>query len=160
MHRILPIRAVIAGLVAAVVSLTVLAGPASAAPATDLVRLSAINADFGDNSWVNNAPVGFGTLAYDVSSGTTITPRLVGYLHVNNAKGMHTRMQLRYFDVFGAELTPAQVGGTVTANDNLHHVWSVNLAPYSNPAIYRVNVSTTYEGSTGWLTISAANFYV
>jgi hypothetical protein len=160
MHRTTSIRAVVVGLVAAVVSLTVLAGPASAAPATDLVRLTAINVDFGDNSWVNNAPAGFGTLAYDVSTGTTITPRLAGYLHVNNAKGMHVRMQLRYYDVFGTELTPAKVGGTVTANDNAHHVWSVNLAPFSDPGIYRVNVSTTYEGSTGWLTISAANYYV
>jgi hypothetical protein len=159
MHRTLPIRAVVVSLVAAVVSLTVLAGPASAAPATDLVRLTAINADFGDNTWVNNAPVGFGTLTYDVSSGTTILPRLVGYLHVNNAKGMHTRMQMRYFDVFGTELA-TKVGGTVTANDNDHHVWSVNQAQYDNPAIYRVNVSTTYEGSTGWLTISATNYYV
>src|SRR4051794_5698176 len=58
MHRNASIRTVVVGLVAAVVSLTVLAGPASAAPATDLVRLTAINADFGDNTWVNNAPTG------------------------------------------------------------------------------------------------------
>lgn len=153
-------RALTLALVTLVASVWALPSPAMAAPPPDYVRLTSTNIDLGDNSWFQGAPIGFAVLSWDTSTGTTITPRLFGYLHLNSARGMHARVQMTYYDVFGTRLHQGY-GGTVTPQDDYHHVWHVNgLAPYSSPDIYRVEVALTYEGTSQWLATTWASYYV
>ena len=136
-----------------------LSGSPESAVAATPVRLTGQSVDFGDGDFMNNQPVGFGYLSWDLGGGT-ITPHLTGKLYLKNAMGVTARMQLRYFDVHGNVLS-TQVGGSVTANDNDLHSWTVDLDPYSNPRIYRVDVSTTVEGQPGsWLTVSIQHCYL
>ena len=137
------------------------ASSAAANPPTDFVRLTGVNLDFGDWGLMpppGNDPLGFGLLEWDTSGGT-VTPHLTGELYINNGQGLHARMQMRYYDVFGNVLT-TKVGGEVAALDNGTWDWNVDLAPYSNPSIYKVVVSTTYKVGTNWYTKSAQTFYI
>jgi hypothetical protein len=141
---------------------TATTSPVSANPPTDAILLSAINIDFGGPCGLapppGNFPLCIGWLEWDTSGGT-VTPHLTGELYLNNALGLHARMQMRYFDVFGNVLA-TKVGGEVWASDNATHSWSVDLDPYSNPAIYRVDVSTTYKLGVNWYTKSLQTVYI
>ncbi len=146
-------------------ALGLLAAGASSASATpppsDLVRIPSTNLDFGEGGLLPppvNDPAGFGTLQYDISGGT-IKPVLTGKLYLNNALGMHARMQMEYYDVFGTRLANKH-GGEVVANSNALHTFSVNLAPYSNPSIYKVVVSTTYKLGTNWYVKASQTVFV
>jgi hypothetical protein len=132
------------------IGVTVLAFPsqASANPPPDLVRLTSSNIDLGDASFINGAPIGFAFLTWDTSGGT-VTPKLDGYLHLDSARGMHAQIRMEYYDVFGTKLA-TKYGGTVVPTDDDHHAYRTSglaAGPYANPAIYRVNIALTYDGT-------------
>lgn len=153
---LLPILAAL-GLLAAGV------GSASAtSPPTDLVRIPSTNVDFGDVGLMPppvNDPWGYGTMQYDTTGGT-IRPVLKGKLFLNNALGLHVRMQMKYYDVFGTLLAIGH-GNEVWATSNALFTWNVNnLSPYANPNIYSVVVSTTYKLGNTWFVKASQTVWV
>src|SRR3954471_4048099 len=66
----------------------------------DPIRLTDTKIDFGDNTWVINAPLRFGSVNWSVTGGF-YTPTLVGTLHLDNARNKWGRMHIDYYDGAG-----------------------------------------------------------
>lgn len=120
-------------------------------PPPDPVRLTALNVDFGAGTFVQGVPSAFGMLTWDLLSGT-VEPRLTGTLYMNGSLGREAKMQMRFFDVFD-NLLANKTDGSVTPSSNGLEEWSVDMAPYANNAIYRVEVSILvhYTGNSWWI---------
>lgn len=124
------------------------------------VKLVGNSIDFGGAFFVeaDEEPLTWGTLSFR-NDGTTIEPWLVGYLHFYDALGVTARMQMRYFDAAGNELT-TRVSDEHTATSNGHERVDISMAPFADPTIHRVNVSTTIEAAGNWFTVTAQNYYL
>jgi uncharacterized cupin superfamily protein len=124
---------------------------------TDKVRLSADGVDFGDDWFALGATTGSGTLSWQQGDGALITPRLQGYLHLNNMAGVCARMKLVYRNASWQPIA-TKYGGEVCAPDNDHHYWSVDLAPWSSTDIDSVRVSMQTQGTNGsWNDVTGSN---
>jgi hypothetical protein len=143
---------------AAVTAAASFAGTAEAAMIDkDGVKLTASKYDFGNSTFVAGAPTGSGDLKFKFSEGK-ITPRLTGTMHLNDADGTCARMQLRYFDAQGNELVDAKHGGQKCETDDQHHAYDVDLDPYSDDSIDRVEVGLQKKTATGWSTVETRTF--
>src|SRR5262245_17841599 len=131
-----------AGAVLAAVGIAALVLPARADALVDLdlVRLTDNQVDFGDDTWTGSAPLGYGSVQWDIVDGF-YTPRLIGTLHLKDAKGMYARMHISYWDG-GGNYIATRHGGIVHATDNDHHHWSVDLSPLDLKQITEVHVCT------------------
>ena len=120
----------------------VLARPAAAALDTDDVKLTAAKVDFGNGSFnlVLDKPTGAGQVEWNVVTGF-YTPRVTGYLWLNNAKGTYARMHVSYWDG-GGNYIDTRHGGVVHATDNNVRAWSVDLSPLTQYQIVEVHVCT------------------
>ncbi len=135
------------------VATVTLAGPAQATVLDNVaVKLTSTGYDFGGSGWAAGAPTGSGDLHFHHENGT-MRPHLVGTLHLNDADGTCSRMRLEYFD--SGTLLSTQYGGRVCVTDDAHHSWSVDLDPYTNPAIGSVRVSVQKETANGWFTVAS-----
>jgi hypothetical protein len=135
------VRRAAAALAAVVMASVVVAGPAEAAIDTDLVRLTDPSGiDFGDRTFVLGAPIGSGSVQWDIVSGF-YTPRLIGTLHLDGVSGQYGRMHISYWDGGGGYIDTRH-GGIVRAPDNGHHSWSVDLSPLNLRQITEVRVCT------------------
>jgi hypothetical protein len=105
---------------------------------------------FGGAGWLFGAPVGSGSVSWNLENGT-LKPHLTGTLHLVNNAGQCARMNLDYLTEFGAFIT-SRSGGTVCAANNSHHTWTVDLAPYRD-VIGQVDVEIQTLGAFGWVTI-------
>jgi hypothetical protein len=124
---------------------------------TDKVRLSADGVDFGDDWFGLGSTTGSGTLSWEQGDGGMITPRLRGYLHLNNMAGVCARMKLVYRNS-SWETVATSYGGVVCAPDNDHHYWSVDLAPYSSTQLDSVWVFMQTQGTNGsWNDVTGGN---
>jgi hypothetical protein len=140
-------------------------GTAHAVP-NDTVYLSGTNIDFGGGGGLLptvNSPATPGFLDWDTTGGT-VTPHLTGTLYLDDAIGLDARIMLRYFDVFDNVLATRTgvetVGQVVWASSNALESWTVDLAPYANPSIYRVQVRTQYSLGNTWYTDDYQNVYI
>jgi hypothetical protein len=141
-------------------------GTAEATPPDDWVVLTGSNIDFGGEGGllpVLNSPASPGILEWDTTGGT-VTPHLTGKLYLDDALGLDTRIQLRYFDVFDNVLATRAgvetVGQVVYATSNDVESWTVDLAPYANPDIYRVQVRTQYRLGNTWYVDDRQDVYI
>ena len=134
------VRRVVVALVAFALPVVVVPGTADAALDTDSVRLIDGDVDFGNNTFVLGAPLGSGSVVWDVVAGY-YTPRLIGTIHLDGAAGKYARMHISYWDGGGAYMYTRH-GGTVHASDNLHHHWSVDLSPSPLMQITEAHVCT------------------
>ena len=73
------------------------AGSAHATLDTDLVLITDPGIDFGDNTYLISAPIGWGSVEWDLVNGY-YTPTLTGYLHLDNVSGQYGRMHMSYWD--------------------------------------------------------------
>jgi hypothetical protein len=144
------LRHIIGRAAVALVAVTVAAvgfpGRAEAAIDTDPVTLTDRGIDFGAYTFVAGVPVGSGSVEWDIVSGF-YTPRVTGYLHLNNVSGDYARMHVSYWDG-GGSLIATRHGGTVQAPGNGHYRWSVDLSPATLAQITEVHVCTEI-GSNG-----------
>jgi hypothetical protein len=131
-------RATVAVAALAVASLAI-AGRADAAIDTDMVRLTDSRIDFGDNSWVAGAPIGFGSVLWDIVSGF-YTPRLIDTLHLDGASGKYARIHVSYWDGGGGYIDTRH--GGVRAPDNQHYRWSVDLSPLNLMQLTEAHICT------------------
>ena len=83
--------------------------------------------------------------------GARVTPKLDGYLHLDSARGMHAQIRMEYYDVFDTKLA-TRYGGTVVPTGTGRStmptgpvVWPRGRS--DNPAIHRVNIALTYDGT-------------
>jgi hypothetical protein len=119
--------------------------------AADAVRSLAVGTDFGSGLFTNGAPAGSGTLTWDLANNT-ITPRLTGNLYMINAAGTQARMRLSHYDVHG-NLLRRVAGSTKEPSTNALNTYPINLAGYSNPEIYRVEVAMTVNVGGTWTVV-------
>jgi hypothetical protein len=130
------------------ISAATLAGSAQAAiVSTSDVKLTSVGYDFGGDGWAAGAPTGNGELHFHFENGE-VRPHLLGTLHLNDADGTCARMRLRYLDPWAGVLHTSY-GGTVCVTDDHHHEWSVDLDPYADASIYRVEVALLKQTATG-----------
>ena len=108
----------------------------------DAIKLTGNQVKFGNGTWdpVFTAPAGWGSVYWSIVDGF-YTPRLTGYIHLNNASGKYGRMHLSYYYPNGVFLY-ARHGGSVYAPDGKHHHWSVDLSPLNPEHITEVKVCT------------------
>jgi hypothetical protein len=128
---------------------------------TDDVILTSVGFDVGDNTFSGGAPTGPGEIHFHHENGT-IRPHLLGYLHMKDDDGLCGRVRLRYFNSGGIQLAE-KFGGTVCVSDDLHHSWSVDLDPYSNPdiasvevAVMKITATSEVANATGMYTMTAS----
>ena len=114
--------------------------PAEAAIDTDLVRLTDNGIDFGDGSFIAGAPIGSGSVEWDIVSGF-YTPRLFGTIHLDGVSGRYGRMHICYWDGGGGYIDTRH-SRTRRAPDNGHHEWSVDVSPVNLMQITEVHVCT------------------
>jgi hypothetical protein len=147
--RLTTIRRAVAALAAAGTAVIATTGAAHAA-LPDPVYLLDSQVDFGSSVWVGwpaNDPLPSGSVNWSIDSGF-YTPTLVGTLHLNNAKGDWGRMHIEYYDGAGGYLYTAH-STAHEALDNMHHQWSVNLAPPTLQQIVQVKVCTELSTNGG-----------
>jgi hypothetical protein len=133
-------------------SQTVYIGSSTKSP--DSVRLLGVGEDFGSGNFTGGAPAGSGTLTWDLANNT-IRPRLTGNLYVQNGDGSDFRMRMRHYDVHGNHL-----GGSVTGRkeptSNGVQTFSINMAAFSSPEIYKTEVSIEVDVFGTWTPTDAA----
>ncbi|MDH5738854.1 MAG: hypothetical protein OEY77_00850 [Nitrospira sp.] len=118
----------------------------------DKVKITEDGFDFGGEAFALGAPTNSGDVAWSWSNGQ-VTPHLTGVLHINNAAGACARMRLEYFQEDGAQLAE-KFGGKVCASDNQHHSWTVDLKPFSNGKLTKIEVSIqTLAADGNWRAI-------
>jgi hypothetical protein len=133
------------------------AGSAQAAVIdTDSVKQTSTGYDFGGLTFVAGAPTGSGEIHFHLEGGQ-IRPHLLGTLHLNDADGTCGRMRLQYRDDAGVLLT-TKFGGQVCVNDDAHHAFSVDLDPYSDNRIDRVDVAVMKKTATGEFVAASSSY--
>ena len=81
----------------ATMAATAAGASADAAIDTDLVLITDSGIDFGDNTYLISAPIGWGSVEWNVTNGY-YTPTLSGYMHLDNVSGQYGRMHMSYRD--------------------------------------------------------------
>ena len=149
------IRRAGAALAVAAMGSVAVAGSAHATLDTDLVLITDPGIDFGDNTYLISAPIGWGSVEWDLVNGY-YTPTLTGYLHLDNVSGQYGRMHMSYWDggpnpLYTDHSPPHRV------YDNRHHQSPVLLSPSTPMQITEVHVCTELSpnGST-WTQIGCA----
>jgi hypothetical protein len=125
---------------------------------TDPVGLYSVGFDLGDNTFSGGNPTGFGEIHFHHENGK-IRPHLLGYLHLNDDDGLCGQVRLRYFNAAGIRLDE-EFGGQVCVSDDQHHVWSVDLDPYSDADIASVEVAVMKITATGPTVATSAMYNV
>jgi hypothetical protein len=119
---------------------------------TDIVKLTAQYIDFGDSTRLAGAPVGPGSVDWDVVDGF-YTPQLIGTLHMNNADGKFGRMHVSYWS--GGQNLETRHAVTHHAIGDQHQEWPVNISPLTNYQFTEVHVCT--EISDDGITFDTVN---
>ncbi len=110
-------------------------------------------AGFGGPGWLFGAPVGSGSVSWNLENGT-LKPHLRGTLHLVNNGGTCARMNINYLTDAGAFIT-SMPGGTVCAPNNGAFAWTVDLAPYRD-VLGQVEIELqTLNAGGGWATIGS-----
>lgn len=129
--------------------------------------------DFGDDTWNGSqtVPNGDGQVEWEFSGGQ-ITPRLTGFLHLDDVPGECARMRVDYYADQGAlDGGPADTnlnadhletiyGGEVCmdADDDSHQRWSVDLGGYSHYLIDHIGISIERLRPNGtWATVDSTH---
>jgi hypothetical protein len=123
----------------------------SSSKSPDSARSLGTGQDFGAGNFTSGAPAGSGTLTWDLANNT-ITPRLTGTLYMINARGTQARMRLSHYDVHGT-LLRRMAGSTHEPSKNTLNQYPINLAGYSNPEIYRVEVAMQVKVGNTWTVV-------
>jgi len=108
---------------------------------------------FGGAGWLFGAPVGSGSVSWNLENGT-LKPHLRGTLHLVGNAGTCARMNINYLTDAGVFIT-SMPGGTVCAPNNGAFAWTVDLAPYRD-VLGQVDIEfQTLNAGGGWATIGA-----
>jgi hypothetical protein len=110
-------------------------------------------AGFGGAGWLFGAPIGSGSVSWNLENGT-LKPHLTGTLHLVNNAGTCARMNINYLTDAGGFIT-SRAGGIVCAPNNNAFAWSVNLAPYRD-VLGQVEVELqTLSAAGAWTTLGS-----
>ena len=100
-------------------------------PGTDIVKLAAVDVDFGTQGLnSSNDPTCGGTLYWNTANGT-IRPELSGDLIQRNNIGVTARVLVGYYDVHDVKLGSSWTDGAHIATTNW--TFPVRIGAYSNP---------------------------
>ncbi|HEY1370523.1 MAG TPA: hypothetical protein VGF23_25560 [Gaiellaceae bacterium] len=116
----------------------------------DNVLITSQGIDLGGDQFssITAAPTRDATVYWNRGNGADYTPRLMGYMWLNNVAGLCARMNLRYYTESGSLLT-SKAGGSYCAPDNKLHAASVDLDPYTSSQIGKVEVQLQTQGTNG-----------
>ncbi len=153
------IRRAGAALAIATMAATAAGASADAAIDTDLVLITDSGIDFGDNTYLISAPIGWGSVEWNVTNGY-YTPTLSGYMHLDNVSGQYGRMHMSYWDG-GGHLLYTDHSPSLHVNSNRHQQLPVLLSPSTPAQIFEVHVCTELSpnGST-WTQIGCKTYEV
>jgi hypothetical protein len=156
-------RAAVASAAALGLGVTALDAPARAATVDDdNVLITGTDVDFGSIA-VNPGPLamgvwqpgGSGQVHWD-DDGVDITPHLTGYLWTEHLLGTCAKIRIQYYADGGngsyVHLATRGSPEHCPTTDSIE--WTeIDMAPYSDPDIIRVVVSTTVQNASGQFTI-------
>jgi len=117
---------------------------------SDSIEIDSGGVDFGGGkfSTILAEPTEKATMYWNRGSGADYTPRLMGYIWLNNVAGLCARMNLRYYTESGSFLAEKHGGSGCAADNNLHAI-SVDLQPYTTSQLGKVVVQLQTQGSNG-----------
>ncbi|MEV4411254.1 hypothetical protein [Catellatospora sp. NPDC049609] len=155
-------RTALAGAVGALL----VTGPAGVAQAddrlldTDRVKVNAVGFDLGTGSY-DNIQFSSGAPVEWLVDDNDVTPHLTGILQLSGVHDECARVRIDYYSS-GTVFLTTRNGGTVCADDNGYHPFSVDLDPYTSNKIGKVKVSIevlmpdgTYDiTGSAWSTLS------
>ena len=163
-------RAAIASAAAVALSLIALAAPAGAAVIEDddyTVLIIGPNVSFGSNV-INPGPFamngdaqpgGYGRVIW-WSDGGVIEPELVGSMWTQRLDESCAKMRMRYFDTHGMVLATRSSAQQCPSDDDFE-IDAIDMAPFADAAIVRVDVSTLTKGASGnWVVNGSQTFYL
>ena len=101
-------------------------------------------------------PVSAGTLQWESEDGV-ITPRLTGWMYTQNLAGTAAKMRIQYYSAGDngdyVRLATRSSAEHRPVNDDFE-LTEIDMAPFSDPAIVRVVVSTTVQNANGHFVIN------
>jgi hypothetical protein len=130
---------------------------------TDSPLIVGTNVDFGhfaiDPVALLNGvfqPIVGGTLEWESDNGV-ITPHLTGWMYTQNLAGTAAKMRIQYYasDGNGGYVHLATRGSAEKrpVNDDFE-LTEIDMAPYGDPSVVRVVVSTTVQNANGHFIIN------
>ena len=142
MYRKHPIRLATAALAAVALTMLAVPGRADAYEDIDTVKLTSRQIDFGSDDWVGllSEPWGSARIYWDVVDGFS-TPKIVGWLHLNNAAYQYARIYLTFYDGAGNYVSQ-MYSDTEYVWNNDHHSFGMDLRPYPDRQIVSLRVCT------------------
>jgi hypothetical protein len=116
----------------------------------DGIEITSKGVDFGGGTFstFTSEPTEYGSVYWNRGDSGEITPRLMGYIWLNNVAGLCARMNLKYYTESGTYLTE-KPGGSGCAPDNNLHAISVDLQPYTSTQVGKVTVQLQTQGTNG-----------
>jgi len=113
----------------------------------DTVKLSSDGIDFGDGNWGVDGPLGSATVDWQQGEGMILTPRIRGYLYLNNVAGLCARIDMIY-QSHSATLDEEH-SGRACAPDNSRYAATIDTAPFTSDQIYDVIIKLQTQSSDG-----------
>lgn len=125
------------------------------------VNLAGLEHYFGGVDYdANGVPTGPGYLTW-FTNDETVTPRVSGYLHAQNARTTEISLRLTTYDAFNHQLDQAVLADSlevdVDGHAGPHHVdWS----PLSDPKIHHVFLALVIKNGSVWERLDRAKLYL
>jgi hypothetical protein len=85
--------------------------------------------------------------------------RITGTMHVNDADGTCARMRMTYRNAAGTDLA-TRYGSTLCVDDDDHHELPIDLDPYADDSLDRVQVAVERQSALGWSTVESSTYTV
>lgn len=127
------------------------------------VKLQTAKFDFGGSLWHDGAPVNSGTLTWDTNSGangTSTTPRLSGYLHVENANTINVAVRMRVYDRCGQLVDEPVFSNTYDIPDDGYHRYRIQLDGPTDTTIHEARVAIVIDDDGQWERQAVKTFYL
>lgn len=124
------------------------------------VNLAGLEHFFGGSGFADGQPTGPGYLTWFTNDGT-VTPRVSGYLHAENARTTELSLRLFVYDMFSNPLGHAVLEDSLVVDDDghvgPHHVdWS----PLSDPKIHHASLALVIKNGSDWERLDKTTLYL
>lgn len=124
------------------------------------VTLSGVDHHFGGLDYVDGAPTGPGYLTW-FTNDETVTPRVSGYLHAENARTTEISLRLTAYDMFNQQIGQAVLEDSLEVDTDgyvgPHHV---DWQPLSDPRIHHVFLALVIKNGNVWERLDRERLYL
>lgn len=129
--------------------------------AEESVNLSGLEHHFGSSDYdANGVPTGPGYLTWDIDN-QTVTPRVTGSLHAQNARTTEVSLRLTTYDMFNHQLDQAVLADSLEVDVDGHAgPHPVDWSPLSDPKIHHVYLALVIKNGAVWERLDRRKLYL